>query len=478
MRGSLDQRNAPAAQKLNEELKCSATEASMDWNLAPCQITPNGWGQMIVAYLLWRVIGVGGDISPKEFESIYRPCRSVGWYNISSHPSQKRGTSTDSPNKVHNWKDRFFFVGGGWEFLSEDPCLDVSTPQQFGNLDCRKPPILKKKEEGLRVKWEKVRALDSDFRSLNNLLQEDDLLIRFGLMDWSRPRRNKFTGEDGFSREPSSQGLMDSTLLKTVLLLSSVAPSPIQTTLSPPPPPPPLLPSPPLCSEPQKDKEKEVDEHHRGLSNIDGEDGDARNSAGSDSRVRISHRSGEMDPSILEPLPTSLAIIVASVYKYWTQPWEKTAEEALIRDLLRLAEMNLVRGLVLTKEVFNTLKGFDGKLAKEEANLKKLSEELKAMSSEKAQLESEKKFLQVRMDTLANKGDELKAKYEVELAASKECLKDARTRKRAAEAQKLADEAHKLVEDKAFAAETALATANSALEALVAEKDWLLAEAK
>ncbi|KAL2518251.1 hypothetical protein Adt_14498 [Abeliophyllum distichum] len=116
--------------------------------------------------------------------------------------------------------------------------------------------------------------------------------------------------------------------------------------------------------------------------------------------------------------------------------------------------MNLVCGLVLTKEVFSTLESFNGKLAKEEANSKKLSKELKAMSLEKAQLESEKKF-QVRLDTLANKGDELKAKHE-----------------------KSTEEAQKLADDRAFAAKTALATANSALEALATENERLLAEAR
>ncbi|KAL2512751.1 hypothetical protein Adt_18351 [Abeliophyllum distichum] len=141
--------------------------------------------------------------------------------------------------------------------------------------------------------------------------------------------------------------------------------------------------------------------------------------------------------------------------------------------------MNLMRMLVLTKDVFGTLEGFNGKLAKEVANSKKLSNELKAMILEKAQLESEKRFLQVCLDTFAIKGDELKAKYEVELAASKECLKDTRIHKRAVEvAQKCVEEAQKLAEEKAFAAETALATANSALEALAAEKERLLAKTR
>ncbi|KAL2526652.1 hypothetical protein Adt_11706 [Abeliophyllum distichum] len=96
--------------------------------------------------------------------------------------------------------------------------------------------------------------------------------------------------------------------------------------------------------------------------------------------------------------------------------------------------MNLIRGLVLTKKVYNTLKGFDGKLSKEEANLKKLFEDLKTMSLEKAQLELDKRFLQVRLDSLVAKENDLKAKYEVKLKAAKKCVKDARDQKRAAEA--------------------------------------------
>ncbi|KAL2517603.1 Uncharacterized protein Adt_13850 [Abeliophyllum distichum] len=542
MRSSLDQRNAPAAYRLDEELKHSATEAYMvrskireeylvdirlsynisnsvtlrapspeerandphegfvsiyepaiqqglrlpihpffhevlqDWNLAPCQITPNGWGQITATYLLWKVVEVGGDIFLKDFKSIYRPCRSAGWYNISPRPGQKWETATDSPNKVNNWKDRFFFTGGGWEFFPEDPRPDVSIPRQFGDLDCRKLPIPRKNQEGLRMKWEKVGALDNDSRSLNNLLKDDDLLIRFGLMGGFKEVPS-FQARMDSQGEPSSQGVLDSTLLRTVIPPLSVAPSPIQTAPSLPlPPPSPPSPSPSSRSVPQKDKENEIANEA-----VEGTGYKRKASGPVEGIMRDARRNRRRrDVSLyLGPIPASPAIIAASVYKYWTRPWKRTAEEASTRDLLRLTKMNLVHGLVLTKEVFSTLGGFNVKLAKEEANSKKLSEELKAMSLEKAQLESKKKFLQVRLDTLANKGNELKAKHEVQLAASNECFKDARTRKRATEvAQKSIEEAQKLVEDRAFAAETALATANSVLEALAIEKERLLAEAR
>ncbi|KAL2541624.1 Uncharacterized protein Adt_02602 [Abeliophyllum distichum] len=248
MRGSLDKRDAPVARALDEELRRTATEASMarsritveeleelrlsydipssvllrapdpkertddlpegfvaiyepamqqglrlpmhpffrevlnDWNLAPCQITPKSWGQVVASYLLWVVAEAGGNLNPRKFESIYRPCRSSGWYNVSPRPGQKWGTATDSPNKVYNWKERFFFVGGDWEFIPEDPLPYVSILCRFGELDCGKPPIPKKNQGELRSKWDKVRALSSEFRSLNNLLKDDNLLASCGLM--------------------------------------------------------------------------------------------------------------------------------------------------------------------------------------------------------------------------------------------------------------------------------------------------------
>ncbi|KAL2506248.1 hypothetical protein Adt_21869 [Abeliophyllum distichum] len=140
--------------------------------------------------------------------------------------------------------------------------------------------------------------------------------------------------------------------------------------------------------------------------------------------------------------------------------------------------MNLIRWL-LTKKVYSTLEGLDGKLGKEEANSKKLSKDLKAMSLEKAQLESDERFLQVHQNSMVTKENNLKAKFEIKLKATKKCLKDTRDQKKASSAsEKHAEEPHKLAKERALAAETAVAIANSTFEAMVVEKDKLLAEAK
>ncbi|KAL2474961.1 hypothetical protein Adt_35697 [Abeliophyllum distichum] len=117
--------------------------------------------------------------------------------------------------------------------------------------------------------------------------------------------------------------------------------------------------------------------------------------------------------------------------------------------------MNLVRGFVLTKELFGTIESFDA----EDAKSKKLSKDLKAMSFEKAQLEFEKRALQFKLDLVVTKEADMRAKYEIEL-------------------KKRVEEAQKLVEDQTLTAETALATANISLEVVVAEKEKSLAAAR
>ncbi|KAL2531747.1 hypothetical protein Adt_05098 [Abeliophyllum distichum] len=127
-----------------------------------------------------------------------------------------------------------------------------------------------------------------------------------------------------------------------------------------------------------------------------------------------------------------------------------------------MVEMSIARELILNKEVYNTVASFDGKLGKEKAKLKKLSKDLKTISLEKAQLESDKRTLQFKLDLVVANEANVNAKYEVELKATKECLKQVRDQKMDVEAsQKHTEESQKLAEEWAFMAETSIATANS-----------------
>ncbi|KAL2474559.1 Uncharacterized protein Adt_35295 [Abeliophyllum distichum] len=205
----------------------------------------------------------GGSLTPTEFESIYQSCRSAGWYNVSPRPGQKWGTVTDSPNKVHNWKERFFFIGGDWEFIPEDLLPHVSIPRRFEELDNGKPPIPKRDQGELRSKWEEVRALRSDFRSLSNMLKNNNLLASCGLMAFrfkgvlalrlARPASGKGSSAQALRHEVfgPSQEVQDTTPSSTI----PPPPSKVQATIHSPPPSSSNL---HIDSTPPKDKRKRV----------------------------------------------------------------------------------------------------------------------------------------------------------------------------------------------------------------------------
>ncbi|KAL2542317.1 Plus3 domain-containing protein [Abeliophyllum distichum] len=437
-------------------------EVLKDWNLTPCQITPNGLGQMVASYLLWVVAEAGGNLTPREFKSIYRPYRSLGWYNISPRPGQKWRTATDSPNKVHNWKERFFFVDGDWEFISKDPLLHVSIPR------CGKPPSPKKNQGELRSKWDKVRALSSNFRSLNNLLKDDNLLASCELMAFkgvpvirlAHPTSGEGSSAQG-SRHEASGPLQES---------QDAAPS---STIPPPRPEvdanvlqhPPSSSNLHIDSTTLRDKEKKVvkgieeapsqkmkapaateglmcdaskartEEGRRSSPSLDGEPEGAKNSTSSANQncIRIYEHREELSASVIEMLPAHPSIVAVSVHRYWTPSWEKIVEEATVLERLQLAEV---------------------------------------MGLEKEQLESNKRVLQFNLDLVVSKEADMKSKYEVELKAANECLKQARDQRRAAEAsQKRAEDAQKLAKDRTFVAETALAAGNSSLEVAAVDNE-------
>ncbi|KAL2486937.1 hypothetical protein Adt_31693 [Abeliophyllum distichum] len=233
-------------------------EVLRDWNLAPCQITPNGWGQMGASYLLWVFAEAGGNLTPREFESICRPYRFAGWYNVSPRPGQKWETSTDSSNKVHNWKKRFIFVGGDWKFMPEDPLPHVSIPRRFEKLDCGKPPIPKRDQGELSSKWDKVRALSSDFRSLSNILKHDNFLASCGLMGVLAFLLDRPTSREGSSAQAPLHEVFDPSQEVQDTTPSSTMPPPPSEVQGTVPSQPPSSSNPHTDPAPSRDKEKRI----------------------------------------------------------------------------------------------------------------------------------------------------------------------------------------------------------------------------
>ncbi|KAL2466626.1 Uncharacterized protein Adt_42477 [Abeliophyllum distichum] len=306
---------------------------------------------MVASYILWVFTGAGGNLTPREFESIYRPCQSSGWYNVSPRPGQKWGTATDILDKVHNWNERFFFVGGDWEFIPEDPLLHVSISRRFGKL------ATNPEEEPRRAQLSSLKG----FMCFVSPVPPVGRVLPHKLPGMRRRVHHKEVQDATPSKEEgfcSHGGLMRDAR-----------------------------------------KVRRTEEGHRSSPSLDREPkgaGNSASSAGQNRRIRISERREELPTSVMEMLPAHPLIVAVSVYRYWTPSREKVAEEATVLE--RVA-------------------------AGRDYKSKKLAEDLKVMGIEKAQLNSDKRALQFKLDLVVSKEADMKVKYEIELKATKECLK-------------------------------------------------------
>ncbi|KAL2528475.1 Cold-regulated plasma membrane protein 4-like [Forsythia ovata] len=261
MRGSLDKKDAPAARQLDKELKRSTTEASMarskikevelenirrSYDISvfvelktpgleeraddPPEgfiaiyepITPNGWGKMVAAFLLWRIAGAGGDLTPREFESIYRPCRFKGFTSF-----------------------RILRSAGGASSSAQPPSQEVPLPQEVQDA------VL-------------LRSIHPSALAAQRIAEDTG--------EAAGQKRKAHVAAEGFMRDAS--------------------------------------------------KTRRVEERRQASPDHTGEVGDAGNlfaSSSHEGRIRITHRSLELDPSVLELLPTHLVVMAASVHKYWTR---------------------------------------------------------------------------------------------------------------------------------------------------------------
>ncbi|KAL2506088.1 hypothetical protein Adt_21709 [Abeliophyllum distichum] len=326
---------------------------------------------MVASYLLWVITEAGGNLTPWEFESIYRPCRSLGWYNVSPRPGQKWRTAIDSPNQVHNWKERFFFVGGDWEFIPEDSLPHVSIPRRFEKLAFRFKgvPVLRLARptsgEGYSTQASRQEA-SGPSQEVQGVAPSSVVPPLRSEVDANVP-----------SCSPSSSNLhIDSTTSrdKGKKVVEGVEEAPSQKRKAP------------AATEGfMRDarKVRRTEEGRQSSPSLDGEPEGASNSAssaGQNRRIHISEGHEGLPTSVMGMLSAHPSIVAASVHRYETSSCEKVAEEATVRERLQQAEVNLVRGLFLAKDIFSSFASFDA----EDSKSKKLAEDLKVMGLKKA----------------------------------------------------------------------------------------------
>ncbi|KAL2513169.1 Plus3 domain-containing protein [Abeliophyllum distichum] len=110
------------------------------YDLAPTQVSPNGWSQMVGGMYLWFRHSFGMEMPLYVFQTIYQPRKllrkkgreeEVGWYYFCPWGSHKP-LVTGCPSSIKQWKESWFWVSGNWQRVFDDPEPDLDAPSVYG----------------------------------------------------------------------------------------------------------------------------------------------------------------------------------------------------------------------------------------------------------------------------------------------------------------------------------------------------------
>ncbi|KAL2540183.1 Uncharacterized protein Adt_01161 [Abeliophyllum distichum] len=99
------------------------------YSLAPTQVSPNGWSQMVGGMYLWFRHSFGMEMPLHVFQTVYQPRKlpkkkgkeeEVGWYYFCPWGSHKP-LVTGCPSSIKQWKESWFWVSGNWQRVVDDP---------------------------------------------------------------------------------------------------------------------------------------------------------------------------------------------------------------------------------------------------------------------------------------------------------------------------------------------------------------------
>ncbi|KAL2505797.1 Uncharacterized protein Adt_21418 [Abeliophyllum distichum] len=108
--------------------------------LAPTQVSPNGWSQMMGGMYLWFRHSFGMEMPLHVFQTVYQPRKlprkkgkeeEAGWYYFCPWGSHKP-LVTGCPSSIKQWKESWFWVSGNWQRVVDDPEPDLDVPSVYG----------------------------------------------------------------------------------------------------------------------------------------------------------------------------------------------------------------------------------------------------------------------------------------------------------------------------------------------------------
>ncbi|KAL2504435.1 Plus3 domain-containing protein [Abeliophyllum distichum] len=182
------------------------------YDLAPTQVAPNGWSQMVGGMYLWFRHSFGMEMPLEVFQTVYQPRKlprkkgkeeEAGWYYFCPWGSHKP-LVTGCPSSIKQWKESWFWVSSNWQRVVDDPEPDLDVPSVYGIASTL--PRRELSRESIEV-LRSIYQADSKSRSYSFILNRQRCLVELGLVaskDAPRPTLAKLAKQRPRTLVPGS----------------------------------------------------------------------------------------------------------------------------------------------------------------------------------------------------------------------------------------------------------------------------------
>ncbi|KAL2503833.1 Uncharacterized protein Adt_19454 [Abeliophyllum distichum] len=157
------------------------------YSLAPTQVSPNGWSQMVGGMYLWFRHSFGMEMPLHVFQTVYQPRKlprkkgkeeEAGWYYFCPWGSHKP-LVTGCPSSIKQWKESWFWVSGNWQRVVDDPEPDLDVPSVYGIASSL--PRCELSSGSIDV-LQSIYQADTKSRSYSFILNRQRCLVELGLI--------------------------------------------------------------------------------------------------------------------------------------------------------------------------------------------------------------------------------------------------------------------------------------------------------
>ncbi|KAL2498304.1 Uncharacterized protein Adt_23854 [Abeliophyllum distichum] len=155
--------------------------------LAPTQVFPNGWSQMVGGMYMWFRHSFGMEMPLHVFQTVYQPRKlprkkgkeeEAGWYYFCPWGSHKP-LVTGCPSSIKQWKESWFWVSGNWQRVVDDPEPDLDVPSVYGIASSL--PRCELSSGSIDV-LRSIYQADSKSQSYSFILNRQRCLVELGLI--------------------------------------------------------------------------------------------------------------------------------------------------------------------------------------------------------------------------------------------------------------------------------------------------------